>query len=377
MALDEAPPFWWRKHSWQGYLLWPISHVYGRIAAKRMNMSPSTKVNFPVICVGNFVVGGAGKTPTVHMLANYAKAQGYVPGILSRGHGGAITSATVVKPQKHNAHDVGDEALLHAEIATTVISPNRGAGALLLVKEGCTLILMDDGFQNPSLHKDFRLVLVDAKRGLGNGFTMPSGPMRVPFKEQLGKADAVFVTGIGDEADSVIRMAARAGKPVFESNTRVIGGGHYKEQEALAYAGIADPGKFFNTLAGIGVKVKARQSFGDHHVFTEEECADLINRSRKEKLTLFTTQKDAARLKGMGEAQDKLLELSTIVSIELEPTNPSMLRRIFKLAEQNFMARKLPDVDPENDSDNDPENSKKEADEKQLPQKDIPEKPIG
>lgn len=373
MALDEAPPFWWRKHSWQGYMLWPLSHVYGRIAAKRMNMSPATKVNVPVICVGNFVVGGAGKTPTVHMLANYAKSQGYKPGILSRGHGGAITSATVVKPEKHNAHDVGDEALLHAGIATTVISPNRGAGALLLVKEGCTLILMDDGFQNPSLQKDFRLVLVDAKRGLGNGFTMPSGPMRVPFKEQLGKADAIFVTGNGDEGDFVIRKAARAGKPVFESKTRVIGGGKFKGLDALAYAGIADPEKFYNTLAGISMKVKAKQSFGDHHVFTEEECADLINRSKQENLTLFTTEKDAARLKGMGEAQDKLLELSSIVRIELEPADPSMLRRIFKQAEQNFLARKLPDVEPEDDSK--PKTTEKEAEDKQQPPKEPPQKP--
>ena len=133
MALDEAPPFWWIKNSWQGYALSPISYIYGKIAAKRMNMQATAFVNVPVICVGNFVVGGAGKTPTVHMLAKYARAQGFNVGILSRGHGGAITTPTVVKPKKHNAHDVGDEALLHAENSITVISTNRVAGAELLV----------------------------------------------------------------------------------------------------------------------------------------------------------------------------------------------------------------------------------------------------
>ncbi len=344
MALDEAPPFWWTKNSWQGYALSPVSYVYGRIAAKRMNMSAAVKVSVPVICVGNFVVGGAGKTPTVHMLAKYARAQGFKVGILSRGLGGAITTPTVVKLDKHNAHDVGDEALLHAEDLTTVISTNRVAGAELLIKQNCTLILMDDGFQNPALHKDFCLVVVDAKRGLGNGFSMPGGPMRVPFKHQLVQTDAVFITGKGDGGDLAIRKAARGGKPIFHSTVEVTGRTKYKGQQALAYAGIADPSKFFDTLEEIGVDVKASQSFGDHHVFTEEECGDLIDRSKQQKLQLFTTEKDAARLKNMGEAQNKVRELSEIVRIVLKPEDPAMLRRIFDKAMKRFKERKTPDA---------------------------------
>lgn len=343
MALDEAPPFWWQKNSWQGYALSPISYVYGRIAAKRMDMEASGKVEAPVICVGNFVVGGAGKTPTVHMLAKYARTKGFKVGILSRGHGGAITTPTVVNLQKHNAHDVGDEALLHAQHSTTVIATNRVAGAELLIKQDCTLILMDDGFQNPSLHKDFNLVLVDAKRGLGNGFAMPGGPMRVPFKHQLLHTDAVFVTGSGDASDPVIRKSARAGKPIFHSKVDVIGHTKYKGSKALAYAGIADPSKFFDTLENIGVEIKAKQGFGDHHVFTEEECGDLIDRSKTETLKLFTTQKDAARLKDMGEAQEKLRELSEVVQIELKPEDPAMLKRVFEITMKRFNVRKRTD----------------------------------
>ena len=344
MALDEAPPFWWVKNSWQGYALSPISYIYGQIAAKRMNMSATASVNVPVICVGNFVVGGAGKTPTVHMLAKYARAQGYNVGILSRGHGGAITTPTVVKPEKHNAHDVGDEALLHAENSITVISTNRVAGAELLVKQGCTLILMDDGFQNPSLQKDFNLVVVDAKRGLGNGFSMPGGPMRVPFKDQLIHADAVFMTGKGDGGDLAIRKSARGGKPIFHSTLEVARRTVYKGQKALAYAGIADPSKFFDTLAEIGVDVKVRQGFGDHHAFTEEECGDLIDRSKEQELQLFTTEKDAARLHNMGEAQNKVRELSEIVRIVIKPEDPAMLKRIFDTTLKRFKERKTPDA---------------------------------
>ncbi len=343
MALDEAPPFWWKKHSWQSYALWPISYVYGRIAAKRMAMKASGHVNIPVICVGNFVVGGAGKTPTVHMLAKYAQTQGYNVGILSRGHGGAITTPTVINLEKHNAYDVGDEALLHARNSTTVIAANRVTGAKLLVKQGCTIILMDDGFQNPSLQKDFNFVVVDAKRGLGSGHPMPSGPMRVSFKNQLIHADAIFITGKGASADDVIRKTARAGKPIFESTVKVSDHQKYKGQNALAYAGIADPSKFFDVLKEIGVNVKSHQGFGDHHVFTKGECADLINRSKDNQLKLFTTEKDAARLKGMGEAQEKLLELSEIIQIELIPEDPVMFKRIFDAALKRFNKRKIPD----------------------------------
>ena len=340
MALDEAPPFWWQKNSWQGYALSPVPYVYGKIAAKRMDMAASAKVNVPVICVGNFVVGGAGKTPSVHMLANYARTKGYKVGILSRGHGGAITTPTVVQLDKHNAHDVGDEALLHALNSTTVIASNRVAGAELLLEQACTIIIMDDGFQNPSLHKDFNLVAVDAKRGLGNGFAMPAGPMRVPFKHQLLHTDAMFITGKGDAADTAIRKAARAGKPVFHSTVEVLKQKKYKDQKAFAFAGIADPSKFFDTLESIGVDVVARQNFGDHHVFTDEECADLIDRSKQQELQLFTTEKDAARLKGMGEAQEKVLELSEVVRIALKPEDPAMLKRVFDITHKRFMARK-------------------------------------
>jgi len=340
MALDEAPPFWWQKNSWQGYALAPVSYLYGRVTAKRMDMSASTEVNAPVICVGNFVVGGAGKTPTVHMLTKYAREQGFNVGILSRGHGGAITTPTVVNLKRHNAHDVGDEALLHAQKAITVVSTNRAAGAELLVQQDCTMIIMDDGFQNPSLHKDFNLVVVDAKRGLGNGFTMPGGPMRVPFRHQLLHADAIFITGNGEAAQKVIRKSARAGKPVFHSTTLASGRTKYNGQKALAFAGIADPSKFFDTLEAIGVEIVDRQMFGDHHVFAEEECADLIDRSREQKLQLFTTEKDAARLKGMGEAQDKVLELSQVVKITLKPEDPAMLKRIIEKTVERFKARK-------------------------------------
>jgi len=339
MALDEAPPFWWTNPSWQAWLLSPFSYVYGRAAGKRMEFQASASTPIPVICVGNFIVGGAGKTPTVELMSKHVRARGIRPGVLTRGHGGAITSPTIVRRDSHNAHDVGDEALLHAAHATTVVSADRPAGAQLLMDQGCELILMDDGFQNPSLEKDFNLVVVDAKRGLGNGFAMPAGPMRVPFRHQLLHADMVLVIGDGQRGDAVVRKCAKAGKPIIRCVTKPKG--KLARKPYLAYAGIADFTKFTDTLVSLNADIRDREAYGDHHFYTEEECEELLARAEKSELTLITTTKDAARLQRMGAAQEKLLEASTILRIELHLEDPNLIERVLDLAIEKSTHRKL------------------------------------
>ena len=341
MALDEAPPFWWQNSGWQSWLLAPLSYVYGQAAARRMSSAPYANVPVPVFCVGNFVVGGAGKTPTVQLLSEHFRSLGLKPGVLSRGYGGAITTPTVVRRERHNSHDVGDEALLHAAHAITVVATDRPKGADLLVKRGCEVILMDDGFQNPSLTKDFSLVVVDAKRGLGNGFAVPAGPVRVPLREQLLHADAVLVIGEGGRSERVIRRCAKAGKPIFRAFAKPVGPAKIRDTEVVAYAGIADPTKFFDTVEMAGAKIVQHLSFGDHHQYTEEECTDLLRRAQKSKAKLVTTAKDAARMRGMGEAQNRLFEESEILNMVLVPEDPAMLSRISDKMFKRFTARKL------------------------------------
>ncbi|MGI9350572.1 MAG: tetraacyldisaccharide 4'-kinase [Rhizobiaceae bacterium] len=339
MALDEAPPFWWKNPGWQAWLLSPISFVYGRASGKRMEFSSSSFVPVPVICVGNFIVGGAGKTPTVELLSEHVRARGLRPGILTRGYGGAVTSPTVVKRGRHNSHDVGDEALLHAAHAVTVVSADRPKGAELLLKQGCQFILMDDGFQNPSLAKDFNLVVVDAKRGLGNGFSMPAGPLRVPFRHQLLHADTVMVIGDGTRGDFVVRRCSRAGKPVIKAYLE--SKGKMPKKPYFAFAGIADPSKFFDTLAELEVDLKGTEPFGDHHFYTEEECADLLERAKTANATPLTTAKDAARLVGMGKIQEKLLETSQVLGVKLEVEDPNLIEHMIDTAIENCTSRRL------------------------------------
>src|SRR5690606_16890473 len=155
----EAPPFWWQKPDWRAYALWPVSAVYGAISAYLMRRAPRLQVDAPVICVGNFTVGGEGKTPVAIALAKEAVAQGHRPGFLSRGHGGSHSKPHAVDAVNDSARVVGDEPLLLARYAPTIVATDRAEGARHLIAEGCDLIIMDDGFQSARLHMDFALIV--------------------------------------------------------------------------------------------------------------------------------------------------------------------------------------------------------------------------
>ena len=293
-----------------------------------MSKTPGYISKVPVLCIGNFIAGGAGKTPTAIAIAKAAKKQKLKPGFLSRGYGGGITEPTVVDIHKHNSHDVGDEPLLLAARFTTVVSPDRIKGAQLLEKQGVNFIIMDDGFQNPSLNKDYSLVVVDARRGIGNGFAMPGGPLRANLGAQLSCANAVLVIGKATGADKVIRAAARMAKPVYEAMIIPVKPRSWKGRKVLAFAGIADPVKFFNSLNQAGANIIERRSFGDHHSLNEEEMKEILHLAKVKDLVIATTSKDAARLHGLGRLQDELWQQSEIFEIELEFENKRIVTAI-------------------------------------------------
>ncbi|MCB1458273.1 MAG: tetraacyldisaccharide 4'-kinase [Nitratireductor sp.] len=328
MALEEAPPFWWRKPGLRAWLLSPLSAAWGAAAARRMEQEPAAHVRAPVLCIGNFIVGGAGKTPTAIEFARAAIARGLKPGFLSRGYGGHVTSPTQVDLHHHRATDVGDEPLLLAREAVTVVSPDRPAGAEMLLALGCDMVIMDDGFQNPKLHKDFSLIVTDARRGIGNGFTMPAGPLRVPLVRQLARADAVLVIGDGPGAQKVIRKTARSAKPVYLARTIPESTGNWEERRLIAFAGIADPTKFFDTLKSMGSELVETRSYPDHHIYTGEEAGELLARSDEQKAELVTTSKDHVRLAGLGKLQQELAARAHVLDIRLEFDDPRTVQLI-------------------------------------------------
>jgi tetraacyldisaccharide 4'-kinase len=257
------------------------------------------RLELPVLCVGNFTLGGAGKTPAVIALAKMLAEAGERVFCLSRGYGGNESGPKRVD-ETDSARVVGDEALLLSRAAPTVVSRDRVAGARLAQRQGASVVLMDDGLQNPSLAKDFTVAAIDRRRGIGNGKVFPAGPLRAPLTAQLARLDALLMIGDGHGADSVAAQVAARGLPVFRGRlvpdpTAVAA---LKARRVLAFAGIGDPDKFFATAAAAGIDIAQRRAFPDHHRFTDEEAAALVMDAEHDGLALLTTEKDRARMSG-------------------------------------------------------------------------------
>jgi tetraacyldisaccharide 4'-kinase len=289
----REPGFWWRKAALASGLLTPAAAAYGAVAARRM-ARPGARVKLPVLCVGNFTHGGTGKTPAALWLAKMLQDAGERPFCLSRGYGGSLTGPKLVDVHGDVAAQVGDEALLLARVAPTVVARDRPAGAQAAIAAGASVIVMDDGLQNASLVKDFTIAVVDGRRGLGNGRVFPAGPLRAPLAAQLASSDALLVIGDGEAGRDI---GAKAALPLFHGRL-VADAAALKARRVLAFAGIGDPDKFFATAEAAGIAVARRQAFPDHHCFSAEEAAELIMRAEHDGLALLTTEKDRARMAG-------------------------------------------------------------------------------
>ncbi len=250
----REPAFWWQPG--RGSLLSPLAAIYGAAAWLRMQ-PPGQRAGVPVICLGNLTVGGAGKTPAALAVAHILLAAHERPFFLSRGYGGRLAGPLRVNPPVHSAADVGDEPLMLTRLAPAVVARNRVAGAKFARFAGASVIVMDDGFQNPSLAKDLSVILVDGHRGIGNGRIIPAGPLRAPLEIQIAHAQAVVIVGPPERAVGVVDVARRYGAAVFhgrlEPDRNVVAA--LGRRKVLAFAGIANPEKFFATLTEAGVDV--------------------------------------------------------------------------------------------------------------------------
>ena len=337
----REPGFWHGPSSWKSHLLKPLGALYGAIAANRLRRR-GLNAGIPVLCVGNYHVGGAGKTPTVLALAKLLRELGETPVVLSRGYGGKLRGPVKVDPARHAASDVGDEPLMLAGVLPVVVARKRADGVPLARSLSASVILMDDGFQSPAVAKDVSLIVIDGGRGLGNGQVFPAGPLRAPLKPQMARTDALVVVGNGHAAEAVAADIAAQGKPVLRA--------HLKPDEAqaaslrgrrvLAFAGIGDPRRFFATLEASGVEVVQRRTFADHHPFSESEIASLVADAKRDALTLVTTEKDLARMRRDGALPDWAQQIVPF-AVTLAFDDPAALRkfvtaRLFKARESKF-----------------------------------------
>lgn len=312
----SAPRFWWRGGC-AGPLLSPLGAAVGQVAAHRLKKPPKARLSVPVICIGNPTVGGAGKTPTAIAVSEILRAAGRHPAFLLRGYGGRLAGPVVVNPAHHTAREVGDEALLLAGHGPTVVSGDRVAGGRLAVAAGADVVVMDDGFQNPALFKDFSALVVDAGAGVGNGRVTPAGPLRAPLAPQLSKADALILIGGGDKAAPVAEAAQAAGLALFRARLVPRDAEPFRGARVLAFAGIGRPEKVADSLDKIGAEVVRLAAFPDHHVYQEAEARALLAEAAREKLTLVTTEKDLARLTGASGACAELAERAVALRVGL------------------------------------------------------------
>jgi len=303
----QAPEFW-RGRGPASTALLPAGYLYDAAGRLRRHLARPVSAGIPVLCIGNLVAGGAGKTPLTLALARDLTRRGLAVQILSRGYGGTLAGPVRVDPATHGFRDTGDEPLLLAEAAPCIIGADRVAGAALAVAGGARLLLMDDGLQNPSLVQDLRLIAIDGGYGFGNDRVIPAGPLREDLARGLARIQGAVLIGedrfgLAERIGHVLPVARAALVPQTDR-------ARWAGRRVLAFAGIGRPQKFFDTLAGLGATLVATRSFADHHPYDVVEIAAVLDAAAASEAIAVTTAKDRLRLPPALRDQIEVLDVA-------------------------------------------------------------------
>jgi tetraacyldisaccharide 4'-kinase len=328
----RAPEFWNRsEETWPALALAPFACAWAAAGRARRALVRPYRAPAKVLCVGNLVAGGAGKTPLALDFVRRILRRGHATHVLTRGYGGSLAGPVKADRMMHDARDVGDEALLLARVAPTWVGGDRVASAKMACADGARVLVMDDGFQNPALARDAAILAVDGAAGFGNGRVIPAGPLREPLASGLARADAVAIFG-RDETGAAARV--RAARPdIAVLGARVAPApesARLAGRAALAFAGIGRPEKFFATAREAGIDVRETLAFPDHHAFSDAELADMFRRAAGLGAMALTTAKDAERLPPWARAQVEVL--TTTLVWDDEAALESFLDRFLSIA---------------------------------------------
>ena len=321
----RAPKFWRfppNKFHPAKLALRPLGFLYGQIVNLRLKFSHSEHIGKPVICVGNFTLGGSGKTPVTLKLAECLQSMGEQPSILSRGYGGNNKQALKVDPKLHHAKLTGDEPYMMAHHYPVFIAPNRRDAAKLALRDrqvNPSILIMDDGMQNPNLYKSLTFAVIDRQAGFGNGAVFPAGPLRENIDAALTRIDAIIISGPPHElhradVSAVISKASDLNIPIFETELAAT---NAQPEKVIAFCGIGRPTKFYSQLEKLGYDIQSSQDFNDHHYYSEQDASDLLALAEQHNARLITTRKDAVRLEGFDKSSKrfKLAEICKTLDV--------------------------------------------------------------
>jgi tetraacyldisaccharide 4'-kinase len=304
-----APPFWEQPAGLLADFLSPIGAVWDAAGRLHRALARPYCAPIPVVCVGNLVVGGAGKTPVAMALGAWLAQRSVRTQIVSRGYRGRLAGPLLVDPSRHSFAEVGDEALLLARFLPCWVARNRAAGIRAARAAGAEAVVLDDGFQNPAIAKTLSLLVVDATYLFGNGRVIPAGPLRESLGSGLARADAVVPLGGGDEAVAGDSSQKFGDRPVLPAVLAPVAGERFAGMRLSAFAGIGRPEKFFATLRRLGAELIEARAFPDHHRFGAREIAALRRGAERARSRLVTTAKDIVRLSPAERRDIEVLEV--------------------------------------------------------------------
>ncbi len=304
-------PKHWQQAGAIALLLYPFSLIYRMASAfPRMTTNP-WRANVPIICVGNIVAGGAGKTPITIDVATRLKNIGKNPHIITRGYGGDAVGPIMVETNS-NWHDTGDEAIILSATAPTWVAKDRKAGVASAANNGADTVILDDGFQNPSLIKDLSIVVVDGGFGFGNKMLLPAGPLRESINAGISRADAVVIIGDDKQGARASILQANAKIEILQARLQPTNGDELKDRDVIAFAGIGRPEKFFETITKMGCNLKSSHPFPDHHEYSVRDISPILEMAEKINAAVVTTEKDAVKIPA------NMLEKITVIKVKIE-----------------------------------------------------------
>lgn len=313
--MNFKQPKFWRKSSKLNIFLWlnlPFSLIFFLISEIRKNIKKPSKLPAITITIGNAVIGGAGKTPTAIKIKEITDLLGFKSCFLARGYKGTLVGPEFINA-KYNVAETGDEARLLMQYGEVCIAKNRSLAAAILAQRNYDLIILDDGYQNLSIKHDLKILVIDAKYNMGNGFLIPAGPLRQTISSALTEAHIIIY--IGSTNSSV---------PEFLQNyQKIIIYGYYKAQTQLdktqnylAFSGLANNQKFFQLMKEQKYNICMTQEFPDHYIYQENDIAKLVNLAQKNNLNLVTTSKDYVKI--ADKYKNKISEFAIKLEIKKE-----------------------------------------------------------